>query len=157
IETNNSKAGAIVGVGDGPDFYVSAFTVPADVSGPFNATTTICNQGDFTSGTDFGIYMSSSKTISPENPNSNPYTYRAGFGSVSNIAPGQCTPVTIQVNPNPDPQHGQQYIQAVIDPFNDVKELLETNNGSAIRSIGAGWGPDFTIAITSVPTSASDG
>jgi subtilase family serine protease len=126
IESNNSSAGYLLGVGWAPDLVVTSVSGPpsAQPGGSFMATATVCNQGTQSSpGTYLELHLSSDSTITEDDP-------YAGYAWVAPLNTGDCATVTVPANANV-PQPGTYNLGALVDPYNGVQELIETNNTSS--------------------------
>ncbi|WP_437807477.1 CARDB domain-containing protein [Sorangium sp. So ce1078] len=151
IETNNASAGSAIGVGYAPDLVVSTVSGPPSVlpGGPFDASVTVCNQGTQTSyGTNVEVFLSADATLTTaDSP--------AGNGPVPDLDPGQCATVTFPTTAYvPD---GAYYLGAIVDGYDWVPELIETNNAEASAAIGIGYSPDLIVSSVSGPPSVLPG
>ncbi|WP_257454155.1 CARDB domain-containing protein [Archangium lipolyticum] len=161
IESNNTKAGTRMGIGNKPDFIVSAVTGPASFVSrspgqQFTASVTVCNQGTQGGSTGVEVYLSADTTITPNGPmGPSPDSY---VGSVYSqyLNPSQCQMLTLQGSPSV-PTEGAYYLGAVADPYSDVAELLEDNNTRAGTRMGIGSKPDFIVSAVTGPASALPG
>ncbi|MGK3992127.1 CARDB domain-containing protein [Sorangium sp. So ce1024] len=151
IETNNTSAGSVIGVGFGPDLIVSAVSGPPSVfpGGGFDASVTVCNQGTQTShGTHVELRLSADATVTTAD-------FLAGGGPAPSLDPGQCVTVLFPASALvPD---GAYHLGAIVDPHGWWPELLENNNTTAGDLIGVGHWPDLIIATVSGPPSVLPG
>ncbi|HYH97764.1 CARDB domain-containing protein, partial [Hyalangium sp.] len=65
IETNNTRASKLLGLGSQPDFVIQEVSGPPSVlpGQPLMATVKVCNQGTMSSGTDVQLVLSQNTTI----------------------------------------------------------------------------------------------
>jgi hypothetical protein len=158
LEDNNAKAGTRLGVGNEPDFVVTAVSGPASVSpgGSFTASVTVCNQGTYSGSTEVDVYLSTDSTISyvPGQPY-NSDTFIGGV-YVGWLEPGQCATQSMPAYANVS-EEGAWYLGAIVDPRNHVAELLEDNNAKAGTRLGVGNEPDFVVTAVSGPVSVLSG
>ncbi|MDY7227028.1 CARDB domain-containing protein [Hyalangium rubrum] len=154
IEDNNAKAGTRLGIGNKPDFVVSAVTGPASIrpGQQFTASVTVCNQGTQGGSAPAEVYLSADRTITPHGPTApSPDSY-VGVVSPQYLTPGQCQTLTVQGYAYV-PADGPYYLGAVVDPQASIAELIEDNNAKAGSRIGIGYKPDFVVsAVSSVST-----
>ncbi|WP_437275108.1 CARDB domain-containing protein [Sorangium sp. So ce375] len=151
IETNNTAAGSVLGVGFGPDFIISAVSGPPSVApgAHFDAEVTVCNQGTQPGyGGDIELRLSSDATITTAD-------FLAGNGPVPYLAPGQCTTVTFPANVYVP--EGAYHLGAIVDPNGWTPELIETNNTAAGSVLGVGYRPDLIVSAVEGPPSALPG
>jgi len=121
-ESNNSRVGTLMGVGNDPDLFVSSITGPASVApgGSFTATAVVCNQGTTPSPpTGVDVYLSSDTSITTADP-------IVGGGPVPGLSPGVC--VTVYVSAWASVPNGQWNLGAIVDSWNGTTELNEGNN-----------------------------
>ncbi|WP_049876387.1 CARDB domain-containing protein [Sorangium cellulosum] len=152
IESNNAVAGSVLGVGFGPDFIVSAVSGPPSVApgDNFNAEVTVCNQGTQAGyGGDVELRLSSDATITTAD-------FLAGNGPAPYLAPGQCTTVTFPASASNVPW-GAYHLGAIVDPYDALAELIETNNAAAGSVLGVGYQPDLIVSSVSGPPSVIPG
>jgi subtilase family serine protease len=151
IESNNSRAGSLIGIGWKPDLVVSAVSGPPSAlpGSPFTATVTVCNQGTAPSyGSSVDVRLSTDTSIGPED-------LPVGGAPVNYLDPGQCA--SVSVNASAYAPEGAYYLGAVVDPGNTVPELIESNNGRAGTLLGIGWKPDLVVSAVTGPASALPG
>ncbi|WP_437586059.1 CARDB domain-containing protein [Sorangium sp. So ce1000] len=151
IETNNAAAGGVIGVGHQPDLIVSSVSGPPSAmpGGILNASVTVCNQGTQASyGSYVDLYLSSDAVITGAD-------VPIGGDSLPYLEPGQCETRTFQASVTaPD---GAYHLGAIVDRYNGVPELVETNNAAAGPVIGVGYRPDLVVSAVSGPPSALPG
>jgi subtilase family serine protease len=150
IETNNARAGALTGIGLGPDFVVTSVSGPPSAfdGGSFQAQATVCNRGTMSGGGEVRLYLSSDGAITTSDAD-------VGGAPFPFLAAGQCAAVNVNANAFVPP--GAWVLGAIADPFNFQTELLESNNALAGATMGIGNGPDFVVRSVSGPASASPG
>ncbi|MCP3138363.1 CARDB domain-containing protein [Pyxidicoccus xibeiensis] len=161
LEDNNTSSGHRLGVGQRPDFVVTAVKAPASVreGEPHGAQVTVCNQGTQWGDTEVELYMSVDEVIHPHTGQAPSEDRLVGRGSSGLLAPRQCTTLAM-----PEPAWlpypgtpGAYYLGAVVDPRQWVTELREDNNTSASRGLGVGDGPDFVVTAVKGPASVREG
>lgn len=154
IETNNEAFSGIFGVGYGPDLVVTAIDAPPSTDGQFSATITVCNQGTASSSsTDVELILTLDDVI--ETYFGNPYTqdFPAGGAPIPTLNPGQCTNAAINgYAPAPSPAH---YLAAIVDPYDSIPELVESNNDFLGDLIGIGYDADLIVSAIAAPPSAN--
>ncbi|WP_437564441.1 CARDB domain-containing protein [Sorangium sp. So ce542] len=137
--------------GDAPDLVIAGVSGPASAVpiSYFTTSVTVCNQGNAASaGTDVEVSLSEDDLITP-------WDAFSGHAPLGSLGPGQCAVVDVPtVATVPD---GAYTLGAVVDPLDEVIEVLETNNAAAGGSIGIGDGPDLIVSAVSGPPSASPG
>ncbi|WP_437902727.1 CARDB domain-containing protein [Sorangium sp. So ce327] len=151
IEPNNAAAGSVIGIGYRPDLIVSSVNGPPSLNpgGSFDASVTVCNQGTQPSyGTQVDLLLSADATLTlADSP--------AGNGPVPYLDPGQCATVTFPATAYvPD---GAYHLGAIVDRFDWIPELIETNNAEVSAMIGIGNWPDLIVSAVSGPPSAMPG
>ncbi|WP_438038005.1 CARDB domain-containing protein [Sorangium sp. So ce128] len=151
IETNNTSASSVFGVGSRPDLIASVVSGPS-IAAPgsgFDAIVTVCNQGTTPSGsTSVDVLLSPDRTITPSD-------IHVGNEVVSGLSPGQCESITVAADAYaPD---GAYHLGAIVDLNGPVEELIETNNTTAGDLIAIGHGPDLVVSTVSGPPSATQG
>ncbi|OJT27092.1 hypothetical protein BO221_03625 [Archangium sp. Cb G35] len=150
IETNNTRAGTLIGVGTRPDFVVTAVTGAPRMAlrnEPFSATLTVCNQGNVLSGTSVELFLSQDAVFTREQD------WSLGGVSVGALSPGACATVPLTAR-NSLPADGEYYLGAIVDVPNSVPELIETNNTYTAGRMGIGSRPDLTITKLTGPAYA---
>ncbi|HYH99143.1 CARDB domain-containing protein, partial [Hyalangium sp.] len=159
IETNNTRASKIIGVGHGPDFIVQSVIGPASIlpGQPFTVSVTVCNQGTTSGSTDAQLVLSQDTTIRfsyggpPSSEDLPLYNFYTGP-----LQPGQCRTEQVETSAwAPDP--GAWYLGVIADPGNYQPELVETNNTRASVLTGIGYAPDIIIQEVSTQASAMSG
>jgi len=126
-EDNNTYVGGLIGVGNGPDFVVTAVSGPTlvQMGASFSASVTVCNQGTMGDSTDVELYLSEDDVITPNGPP--PGDSFVGGVSTGYLQPGQCTSLPVSGSAWV-PQDGVYYLGAYVDPFESRAELIESNN-----------------------------
>ena len=159
IETNNTQASALVGIGYDADYIVQSVSVPTSVlpGNTFTASVTVCNQGYSGYSTDVQLVLSEDASIR-YSPNAPPPSQDLPLMRINvvDLGPGQCRTQQVEIYAQP-PHDGAWYLGAVVDPDNWTPELIETNNTRASRAFGIGYQPDFTIQSVSGPASRDIG
>ncbi|NMO16768.1 hypothetical protein HPC49_06170 [Pyxidicoccus fallax] len=155
IESNNVLATHRLGVGNRPDFTVTAVTGPSSVTpgAPLTAQVTVCNQGTLPGSADVGLYLSPDANLLPSGP--------GGFGedilvsrvTLGTLSPSQCVTVPISGSAQRPPPgvDGAYHLGAIVDPGNAVLELNEDNNTHAGYRLGLGYQPDFVVTEVKGP------
>ncbi|WP_437729311.1 CARDB domain-containing protein [Sorangium sp. So ce861] len=137
--------------GDAPDLVIAGVSGPASAVpvSYFTTSVTVCNQGTAVSaGTEVEVSLSEDDLITP-------WDAFSGHAPLGSLGPGQCAAVDVPtVATVPD---GAYTLFAVVDPLDEVIEVLETNNAAAGGSIGIGDGPDLIVSTVSGPPSALPG
>ncbi|WP_437766047.1 CARDB domain-containing protein [Sorangium sp. So ce281] len=150
IETNNTNASGVFGVGYQPDLIASVGgPSTAAPGGGFDAIVTVCNQGTTPSGgTSVDVLLSSDGTVTPSD-------IHVGNGWVPGLSPGQCESVTVAAGAYaPD---GAYHLGVIVDLNGPVQELIETNNAAAGELMAIGHGPDLVVSAVSGPPSVTQG
>jgi subtilase family serine protease len=154
LEHNNASSGSPLGLGNRPDFVVTAVKGPAsrEPGWIFTASATVCNEGTVSGSTDVALFLSSDEVITAPGPQGAGDAF-LGSAAVGPLAPGQCSavPVSSQVPSLPD---GAYHLGALVDPSNGVPELLEDNNAHASGLMGVGHAPDLVVTAVTGPVSA---
>ena len=149
IETNNTFAGKLIAVGNGPDLHVSSVTGPATAASgePFTTKATVCNQGTQpSSGAAVEIRLSADTTIDQAD-------LLGGNGYVHPLMPGQCTSTEIPTTANVPAGTWRLGARVEASPG----ELVTTNNTYGSRIIGIGRGPDLAITALAAPSTLAGG
>lgn len=152
IESNNVAPGPLLGVGFGPDLVVTAITAPASVSEPqpFDATATVCNRGTaFSTPTEMHFFHSVDETIQAGVPGPPPDPI-AGSLPLAPLEPGRCVPVGGTLYPSVTGD-GAYFLGAIVDAYEWVDELIETNNAFTGDLMGVGDGPDLVVTDVGGP------
>ncbi len=154
IESNNTTVSGVFGVGNGPELIVSAIDAPPSTDGMFSATVTVCNQGTAPSGgTDVEVILTLDDVIETYYSNPNTPDYPAGGASVPPMGPGQCLDIAVSgYAPAPSPAH---YVAAIVDAYDSIPELVETNNGFVGDLMGIGYDADLVVTAIDAPPSAN--
>lgn len=149
FEDNNVLLGELVGFGHQPDLVVAEVArapgwYPFE---DFEARVRVCNQGQqYSDSTDLALHISIDDQITPAD-------LPAGMAPVPGLAPGACAAIHAWVNA--PPVEGAFVLGAIVDPYDDVNELIEANNAGAGPRIGIGFEPDLVITAVNAPASAS--
>lgn len=150
LDNNNTLVGADIGIGHDGDLTITSVTGPATATpyGSFTVDATVCNYGQATIfGADMNVYLSSDSVITDNDMIS-------GNAMIGQLDVGQCQSVSVQA-------YGQDMgiytLGAIVDPWNSVLEILDSNNASAGGLIGFGHDADLTITAVSAPASAIPG
>ncbi|QRO02710.1 hypothetical protein JRI60_28765 [Archangium violaceum] len=153
IEDNNTQVGTRIGIGDGPDFVVSAVKGPTSArqGDPITTSVTVCNQGTQSGSTDVELYLSSDALITPRTPYSPPIDQSMGGAATNTLYPGQCQTLSIPVSASA-PREGVYYLGAAVDPMDNRFELIEDNNTRVGTRIGIGERADFVVSTVAAPT-----
>ncbi len=132
-ESNNTRAGNVLGVGDVADLYVSSVTGPAYLrdTQAFTGQITVCNQGTRTSteGDRAGLFLSADASITASDT-------LLGDVSLPALAAGQCATVSVPVDA-PVPE-GTWYLGALADLYGGESEFLEDNNARVGGALAVG-------------------
>ncbi|MCY1080874.1 CARDB domain-containing protein [Archangium lansingense] len=147
IESNNTLAGTLMGVGSRPDFVITSVTgAPrmAQRSEQFPVTVQVCNQGYAPGSTVVELYLSPDALITREQD------YVMGGTPVGSLNPGACATVVVSAKGTP-PADGEFFLGAIVDVPNAVVELIESNNTFTAGRIGIGSRPDLTVTKVTAP------
>ncbi|XXF76849.1 CARDB domain-containing protein [Myxococcaceae bacterium GXIMD 01537] len=152
-EGNNTRVGAQIAVGNGPDFVVSALTGATAVqpNQTFTAEARVCNQGTYGSSTRVALLLSSDAVITAPVPPNPPTDTLLTDISTGYLEPGKCQNVSLMGSANV-PTNGTYYLGAVAN-FGYSPDLNPGNDTSAARRLAVGYGPDFVVASVTGPTS----
>ncbi len=140
-EDNNVLASGVVPTGTGPNVVVTRIVVPTAVlPGSVEVRLTVCNRGNAPdSGTVVDLVMSEDTTYDP--------FFDPPHGVfVPALAPGACVTEVRTLWSTPMPRF---YVLAVVDPFQQVNELLETDQVAVSTRIAVGSLPDFVVESVS--------
>lgn len=144
-ESNNIRAGGVLGVGEGADLYVSSISGPAYLrdSQSFTGQVTVCNQGTRTTreSARVDVFLSSDGAITASD-------LLVGDVSLPELAAGQCTTVSV---PGAQLPAGTWYLGAIVDLEGREPELLKDNN---IR-VGGSLAIGSTLAALQMPSSVA--
>ncbi|WP_257460614.1 CARDB domain-containing protein [Archangium lipolyticum] len=157
LEGNNSRAGGLLRVGQGPDFAIREVSVPPSVKqgAPLSISLTMCNQGTVPDSSYVMLVLSPDARLSPPGFEIEQADQTLSYLSTGTLLPGQCVPVTTSVSAQ---SFGAEwYLGALIDPYNSSWELLESNNVSISGPLGVGDRPDFVVTKVVGPASARPG
>ncbi|QRN93610.1 hypothetical protein JRI60_31095 [Archangium violaceum] len=158
IENNNVSAGIVVGVGDAPDFVVTAVRgdPSAMQSQNFTASVTVCNQGTAAGDGEVMLVLSSDKDISMPQPYGGPDPF-AGWMPLGMIPAGQCATRSVTAYASSSLTDGAWYLGAIVDPYNSQVELFERNNTHAGDLMGIGFKADFIVTKVAGPSGVKQG
>ncbi|EAU66582.1 fibronectin type III domain protein, putative [Stigmatella aurantiaca DW4/3-1] len=125
---NNTKVGARLGVGYGPDFIVSKVTGPASVprGGLLTLSVTVCNQGTEGGSTDVDAYLSEDATLTPQSPWGSSPDLPVASQFSGYLEPGNCQTLSLMGSASVS-NAGAYYLGAVVSPHPD-DELISDNN-----------------------------
>jgi hypothetical protein len=144
-ESNNTRAGGVLGVGEGADLYVSGISGPAFLQDAqsFAGQVTVCNQGTRSTreSARVGVFLSSDGAITASD-------LLVGDVSLPELAAGQCTTVSV---PGALLPVGTWYLGAIVDLEGREPELLKDNN---IR-VGGSLAIGSTLAALHMPSSVA--
>ncbi|HVG62977.1 MAG TPA: CARDB domain-containing protein [Hyalangium sp.] len=144
-ESNNTRTGGVLGVGDGADLYVSSISSPAYLqdSQSFAGQVTVCNQGTRSTreSARVGVFLSSDGAITASD-------LLIGDVSLPELAAGECTTVSV---PGERLPAGTWYLGAIVDLEGREPELLKDNN---IR-VGGSLAIGSTLAALHLPPNLS--
>ncbi|HYH98473.1 CARDB domain-containing protein, partial [Hyalangium sp.] len=144
IETNNTRASQLLGIGSQADLIVQAVSAPnsaAPEGGSLEVTVTVCNQGTTGANAYAEFYLSQDKAISILDT-------QVGWASLGMLGPGQCTsarrPSSLYV------AEGDWYLGAIAHTISEPEFSTENNarTGAVVR---VGYAPDFLIQSVSAP------
>ncbi|MFP2907113.1 CARDB domain-containing protein, partial [Pyxidicoccus sp. 3LFB2] len=154
IEDNNTLTGNRMGVGNLPDFVVTAVTGPYSVrqGNTFSTSVTVCNRGQQSGLADVDLYLSSDNTVRLPVAPLPPEDFFLGTVTGISLNAGLCASRTLTVTA-PSVPDGAWFLGAAVDPFNNRPEFIEDNNTLAVSRIGVGIKPD--LVITSVTSASS--
>jgi subtilase family serine protease len=156
IEDNNTLAGSRLGVGDPPDFVVTAvtsaeMTVKPGLSLP--TSTTVCNRGRLSGVVDVELYLFASPATAGTQAPPSPEAFFLGRMTGVSLAVGACaTRPLIGSVPGTVPE-GTYFLGAVADPLKVRTELIEDNNVLTGSRIGVGVGPELVVTSVTGPAS----
>ena len=148
VESNNTKNGNRMGVGNAPDFTTAQVSGPPSALGgsPVAVSTLLCNQGTQPGTAPVDIYLSLDTNITTSD------TLVGSLPGGQPLQPGTCAPLSGTVWANAP--NGAYYLGAYADRPNFTVELIENNNTSASSArIGVGNAAD--LVVTSVSASPS--
>jgi subtilase family serine protease len=119
LRDNNTAVGPRVIVGARPELVVSSVQGSAIVQGDqvLTSAVNVCNQGfDFSNPTNVEVWLAGQESES----------LLVGHATVAELEPGHCQTLSVE-STTPLPS-GTYTLEAVVDPHNQVWELLEDNN-----------------------------
>lgn len=132
-ESNNAKAGRVLGVGEGADLFVSGISAPEYLSEvqAFTGQVTVCNQGTRTSHAEarVGLFVSADSSITASDR-------LMGDVSLPPLGMGECTTVTV-AGSGALPE-GTWFLGAIADLEGREPELLKDNNIRVGGSVAVG-------------------
>jgi subtilase family serine protease len=152
LDDNNAGASGVVGIGHSADLVVTAIAAPPSVQpgASFELGVTVCNRGHMTSGfTDVEVMAMA------EGQNAGFHEVHVGWAPVDHLPPGQCA--TSHMPAYLHGPSGGHRLRAVLDRWNSVQEVLESNNDFAGGLIGVGHDADLVVSAISGPPSAQPG
>ncbi|WP_437850388.1 CARDB domain-containing protein [Sorangium sp. So ce363] len=148
-EPIGAATGALTG--DEPDLVISSASAPPSIlpGGYFTTWVTVCNQGNSASySTQVEVSLSDDDIITPSDP-------ITGYAPLGYLDAGQCVELGVQTAAAvPD---GAYTLGVVVDSFEQVIELSETNNTAVAGEISVGYGPDLIVSAVGGPPSALPG
>ncbi|SEN33240.1 CARDB protein [Stigmatella aurantiaca] len=135
IRDNNTKAGAQVGIGHGPDFVVTKVTGPARVTRdmPLSASVTVCNQGTSGGHTDVALYLSEDAILTPPSPYRPSWEPQVAHQFTNYLEPGGCQVLSLLGSVWVEP--GAYYLAALANPQQWDGELLQANNTKVGKTV----------------------
>jgi hypothetical protein len=144
-ESNNARAGRVLGVGNGADLYVSRIAAPEYLldAQSFMGEVTVCNQGTRMTreSARVGLFLSADASITASD-------LLIGDVSLSPLGAGECT--TVSVPGSARLPEGTWYLGAIADLDGREPELLKDNNIRAGGSLAIG----STLAMLHAPADA---
>jgi subtilase family serine protease len=159
IETNNAFAGPVMGLGLGPDLVVSVLTGPPSAmpGSGFSLDFEVCNQGTAPSpSSDVHFYVSQDTEIEGPAPGGFGADPDLGFAVAPGLAPGACHAANVPVWLASEVE-GPHYLGAIVDEYDGIPELIESNNTRAGALMGIGTGPDLVVTSLAAPAAVPSG
>nr|WP_239577678.1 CARDB domain-containing protein [Archangium primigenium] len=162
-EDNNTYAGGLLGVGQGPDFVITSVTGPTSVNPDQRliSQVTVCNRGTESDSARLFLVLSEDENIRAPGAASPPEDSLLGEFPVHPLQPGQCTPVSIDASamrpPSVSPETRAFHLGAVVEASSPNRELIASNNTHPGYLLGVGQGPDFVIRSLTGPASVEHG
>ena len=156
LEVNNAFAGPLMGVGNRPDLLVESIEAPpsAGQGQEFEASARVCNRGTtHSSNAMLRLFHSSDAELSPLPFGEDP---EIGSSTVTPLAPGACENVWVGAS-SASMLSGAVYVIALADGFEELEELIETNNERVGPLMGIGWAPDLVVRSLAAPPSVESG
>ncbi|WP_434382141.1 CARDB domain-containing protein [Melittangium boletus] len=166
ITSNNTHAGYVLGVGQGPDFVIRSVTGPASVEHgqATTAQVTVCNQGTGPGSTDVALVLSEDAHIQLDWPHRSSPDVVVGMAPIGTLAPGQCGTVSISGTIHPPAPGSSEprafHLGAVVNPHEvefPSHELVTSNNTHAGYLLGVGAAPDFILTAVEHPVFTQGG
>jgi subtilase family serine protease len=144
-ESNNARAGTLLGVGDGADLYVSSVIGPTWLREPraFTGHITVCNQGTrpTTEAARVGLFLSTDTAITASDT-------LIGDAGLPALAPGQCAIVSVPEGARlPE---GTWHLGAIADLYGAQAELIKDNNARVGGTVSVG----STVAALHAPAAS---
>lgn len=157
IESNNTLAGDLMGVGYGPDLVVRtlASAPSVELTGTLDVDAEVCNLGtDFSGPSELRLYFSADLVLEGTDPGGPPGADpELGLFAVPILAPGECWSETVLANSSV-PEEGAYHLAGSVDELDYVPELIESNNVLFGPQVGVGWKPDLVVTDLTAPPSA---
>jgi subtilase family serine protease len=138
LESNNSASSQRIGIGQAPDFVITAINAPALIS-PWEGATvkvTVCNQGtDFGAGApDIGVMLSQDASITRDDAHLMSLP-------VNDLPPGECRTVDASVGWMPE---GSFHVGAILTVW--MPELFRDNNTAVGPRVIVGARPELVVS-----------
>jgi subtilase family serine protease len=151
LESNNTRAGPLLVLGDGGDLVISDITGPANGlhDQPFTGQITVCNQGTGPTGSSAraALYLSLDTAITAAD-------ILVGDVELPPLEAGQCT--TASITGGASVPEGTWYLGAIADLYGSQPELAENNNTRVGSTLVIGPAPDM-ITVLHAPTGLQPG
>lgn len=149
-EANNVFQGETLGVGDGPDFVITAFRAPAVVEfgRPIVATATVCNRGTLVANATVDLLLSEDAVLTADDKVE---TWTGGLF----LDPGGCEDVELHVSRTGHFMRG--YVGALVDayPWELHADLVPGNNLWVGGQLTFAEMPDLIVTKVDVPSSVT--
>jgi subtilase family serine protease len=153
IESNNAGAGQRIAVGHDADLVVTAVTPPPGTllaHGQAFVSARVCNHGRAPSGgAPVDLRVSRDAELSGDD-------MPVGYGPAPWLQPDACANVAMHAYFSV-PEEGAYYLIAVVDPNDDVVEILDDNNTGASDRVGIGHSADLVVTSIVTPPSVLPG
>ncbi|QSQ26699.1 hypothetical protein JY651_17970 [Pyxidicoccus parkwayensis] len=156
IEDNNTLAGSRLGVGDQPDFVITAVTSTELTVKPgmiLPTSTTVCNRGRLSGVVDVELYLFASPATAGTQAPASPEAFFLGRMTGLSLAAGACLTRPLTGSVPGVVLGGTYFLGAVADPLKVRTELIEDNNVLTGSRIGVGAGPELVVTSMTAPTS----